>query len=40
MIRVRRRAVWPDRGDLEFLNTHAVAAARIGDDGDREGGDG
>jgi len=32
--RVRRRAVWPDRGDLEILNAQAVAAARVGDEGD------
>jgi hypothetical protein len=37
--RVRRRAVWPDRRDHETPNAHAVAAARVGDEGDGEEGD-
>lgn len=39
MTRARRHAVWPDPGDLETPNAHAVAAARVGDEGDGEEGD-
>lgn len=39
MTRLRRRAVWPDRGDLETLSAHAAAAARVGDEGDGQDGD-
>lgn len=39
MIRVRRRAVWPSRGDLEILNARTGAAARLGDEGDGQEGD-